>query len=208
MSTDAYIHLLKQSKNYSTDLNELISKIGPISIPRRKNTDLLKFLCRLVIGQQLSVSVASKIWERAVSVTNDLNLDDTEIFYSKCYESELKNCGISGNKIKAMYSIASFLKQKPDIEAKMKKYSHRQRREVLTEIYGVGEWTADMTSLFFYKDADIWPMSDVSIRKSYSKIKSTSKKINLDDMENAVKYTPYRSYLALYLWKGLDSGFI
>jgi len=77
--------------------------------------------------------------------------------------------------------------------------------ELLTEVqgfWGMSHWTASILALFHFAHEDIFPNSDASLQKAAKLIEIQYPKNFLDP--EACR--PYRSYLALALWAGLDSG--
>ena len=76
-----------------------------------------------------------------------------------------------------------------------------ERTAALTAIWGVGQWTADMMSMFYFGDEDIWPDGDVAARKTLQKLTSRRRKTT----RTAERFAPHRSYLALYMWAHADA---
>ena len=73
---------------------------------------------------------------------------------------------------------------------------HSERSRQLTQIWGVGQWTADMMGIFYFGDPDIWPDGDTAARKHLERLTSRRRKT----VRTAARFAPYRSYLALYMW--------
>lgn len=80
--------------------------------------------------------------------------------------------------------------------------SQTDRVKQLTKIWGIGQWTADMMGIFYFGDPDIWPDGDVTARKTLEKLTSKRRKT----VRTAARFLPYRSYLALHMWKNVDSS--
>ncbi|MEM8810884.1 MAG: DNA-3-methyladenine glycosylase 2 family protein, partial [Cyanobacteria bacterium P01_G01_bin.38] len=76
------------------------------------------------------------------------------------------------------------------------------RAQRLTAIWGVGQWTADMMSIFYFGDPDIWPDGDVTARTNLIQLTSARRKTTL----TAARFAPHRSYLALYMWRHSDAA--
>ena len=71
---------------------------------------------------------------------------------------------------------------------------------MLLAIKGIGPWTLGITRMFYICDSDVWLEGDLGIKKA-SEI--FLQELDNDDIRNI--YSPYRTFLSLYLWRGLDS---
>lgn len=77
-----------------------------------------------------------------------------------------------------------------------------ERSEHLQSIWGIGPWTADMASIFYYQDPDVWPEGDMAVQKAFARF--TDGVFTAIDVANL--FSPHRSYLALYMWRIVDGG--
>jgi len=76
-------------------------------------------------------------------------------------------------------------------------------RDVLTEIRGVGEWTANMYLIFVLGREDVLPLGDLAVRRG---IKSLYGVESRDEMRRVAEaWKPYRSYGTRYVWKWYES---
>jgi len=78
---------------------------------------------------------------------------------------------------------------------------HEERSMRLTSIWGVGQWTADMMSIFYFGDQDVWPETDITVWKTLERL--TSKRRNTT--RTAALFAPHRSYLAMYMYRIADA---
>jgi DNA-3-methyladenine glycosylase II len=58
-----------------------------------------------------------------------------------------------------------------------------------------------MVNLFYFGEEDIWPEGDVTARKTLISLTSKRRKT----VRSAERFAPYRSYLALYMWRWVDA---
>ena len=79
--------------------------------------------------------------------------------------------------------------------------SAQQRAAHLTSLWGIGQWTADMMNMFYFGEEDIWPDGDVAARKTLERLTSPRRKT----VRTAARFAPYRSRLAIYMWRWLDA---
>lgn len=72
--------------------------------------------------------------------------------------------------------------------------------EELTDIKGVGEWTARMQLLFSLGRPDVFPVGDLGVRKGIQTL--FDREMSREEMvSEAERWAPYRSYATLYLWR-------
>ncbi len=77
--------------------------------------------------------------------------------------------------------------------------------ESLTSIWGIGPWTVDMFLIFQLRKLDIWPITDLGVRRGWEKIYSLKNGIDINSLEKkGEKFRPYRSVVAWYCWRALD----
>ena len=80
--------------------------------------------------------------------------------------------------------------------------------EYLTQIKGVGKWTVQMLLMFNFGRKDIFPIDDLGIQNSmieHYKLDRSDKKNFREQMINiSAKWSPYRTYACLHLWRWKD----
>ena len=191
---NALSFLLKQSKNNQhTKLYKLLNSIDTIAINNQNEGKLYLFLIKTIVSQQLSTIAARTIWGRVEKVI-DLN-DEKDITIDL-----LKSAGLSRTKSEYILGILNNQKVKSYSKKTLKGYSVNELSEMLLKIKGIGPWTLGITRMFYICDEDVWLDGDLGINKAVN--------IFIPDIDiNNIKeiYSPYRTYLSLYLWRGLDS---
>jgi DNA-3-methyladenine glycosylase II len=56
-----------------------------------------------------------------------------------------------------------------------------------------------MAAIFYFRDADVWPAGDISVQRAFAKFSGP-----LRPADAAERFAPYRSILALHMWRLLD----
>lgn len=191
---NAHSFLLKQSNNNQhTKLYKLLNSIDIISINNQNEGKLYSFLIKTIVSQQLSTSAARTIWGRVKTVIDSSIEKDITI-------ELLKSAGLSRTKSEYILGILDNQLIKSHSKKTLKDYSFNELSEMLLQIKGIGPWTLGITRMFYICDEDVWLDGDLGINKAAN--------IFIPDIDtNNIKeiYSPYRTYLSLYLWKGLDS---
>jgi DNA-3-methyladenine glycosylase II len=198
MTRTVYNRFCEISVEISPVLHQAITSAGPIKLGQRRELSLPVLLCRAIAGQQLSVKAARTIWGRVVQSANGAGVAE---YVAAADAAELRACGMSQNKSKAMKSIVAAHESGRLDVGELETMDHEARSRRLTEIWGVGQWTADMIGISYFADPDIWPEQDVTVWKTLQRLTSRRRKTSL----TAARFAPYRTYLALYMWKIADA---
>ena len=190
----AYAHLLDVSKRHKhRNLHKFLQNSEIISIDARVDTSLsLKyFLIKTVIGQQVSVKAAQSIWLKVKNV-----LDKTQ---QPITIELLKKQGLSKPKAAYIFGIINNKFIEEATIAKLKKLSLEDLSHFFLQLKGVGPWTLGVVRMFFIQDTDVFLEGDLGINKALENF------FNSQDYSGK-HYSPYRTYLCLYLWKSLNNN--
>lgn len=160
-------------------------------------------LYRSIVSQQLSVKAADTIFKRFESLLDgDLS---PENILSKSFE-ELRSVGLSGQKAGYIRAIAEVANDGLVDFQKLDMLSNEEVVNALTNIKGVGLWTAEMFLIFTLGREDVFSAGDAGLRRA---ILNNYPKANIKTKEDfekfAEQWAPYRSYASLALWYSLDN---
>lgn len=180
-------------------LQEMLNAARPLVLPRRSHSSASLHLARSIIGQQISVKAACSIWSKAQVI---ISAPASSISDFSSLEHGLRECGVSKFKIKAIVEVFKFFELNPQIETRLSRMSHTERSKILCEIWGVGQWTSDMLSIFYFREKDIWPLSDAGLHKALKLLVGCQGQTEMDAIGQ--NFLSLRSYLSLYLWNYLD----
>ena len=189
----AYRFIKKQSKKHGhSKFYNFLSTVTKISLDENKEDQLFFFLIKTIISQQVSTIAARTIWGRLRPII-ELNKDNIT-------EDMLRSAGISRQKAAYILGILNNKTIKSHSKRTLKNYSQDELSKMLIEIKGIGPWTIGITRMFYICDEDVWLDGDLGINKALKTFLPNVDYKNLTEI-----YSPYRTYLSLYLWKGLDS---
>ena len=161
----------------------------PIFDPREKGYLALK---KTIIGQQLSVASAAAIWRRFI----DANISDKEILNNQA-DTQLKDLGLSRQKISYLKSLAESALDFDKLEV----MENEEIINVLTNIRGIGLWTAEIYSIFSLRRLDIFPAGDLALQEATKHLLSLESRPSEKEMRKIAKsWMPYRSVCAIILW--------
>ncbi|MDZ7745781.1 MAG: DNA-3-methyladenine glycosylase [Halobacteriales archaeon] len=180
------------------------AELAPI-IERHGKLDLTPAedpFARLVVSvcnQQLSTDSAAAIEERL--------FDQFEVTPSAILAADsdaLRDVGLSGQKVEYVKHIARAFADGDLSVGRLREMDDGAVRASLTEIRGVGPWTADMFLIFVLAREDVFPVGDLGIRKGMAALYGYDTDDRADMRAHAERWQPYRSYASRYLWRAVD----
>lgn len=183
------------SKLGSKKLSDFIAQTGPIEIPCRYGDDPLMGLCRIVIGQQLSGRAAQAIWTR---IETQFPTRNARLLAFQATDVTLE--GVSKNKAKTLQAIA-LLGEKGLGQIASLPPPERDAR--LIALKGIGPWSVAMWNLFVLGEPDCWSDGDLILKRISNQFAA---EIGIDREQWIECASPFRSYLALYLWAFNDQA--
>ena len=191
-SVKAHKFLLKISKrNKHTKFNNYLSQSNIISIDSRmdKQNDLQFFIVKTIIGQQVSVSAARSIWKKVEIYLKEKN--------SIISTEELAKCGLSKPKAKYIYGVINNKDLKSVSKKTLQAMQDNELSEFFLQIKGIGPWTLGIIKMFYLGNSDTFLNGDLAIKKRALYFFNDSEYMGID-------YSPYKTYLCLYLWQSLS----
>lgn len=181
-------------------LAEIIAKVGPCAIMPRKN--YYKALVNSIIAQQISVSASRSIRNKFMDLINQNLEPENVVSYSIV---QLRSVGLSIQKASYIYDLSLKFAQNKNVYNHLGRFSDEEVIKMLTEVKGIGVWTAQMFLIFSLGRLDILPLDDVGFRNAVQiqyNMKSNPSKNRLERL--ATKWKPYRSVAVWYLWQAVD----
>ena len=160
-------------------------------------------LCISIINQQLSTASATAVRER---VFEHLDHEVTPETVLAASDEALREAGLSGMKIEYMQNAARAFQESDFSRTGLADASDDAVVEKLTEIKGVGEWTARMYLLFVLERPDVLPLGDLAVRKGIEQLYGDGESMTREEMrEVAERWRPYRSVATRYIWAEYES---
>ena len=159
-------------------------------------------LCRTIVGQQISIKAADTIWNRLEAKCKKKIIPQKII---KLKAISMKKAGLSRQKISYLKNIAKSFKNKSFDVSSLKKMDDVSAIDYITELKGLGIWSAQMFLMFNLNRPDIFPTKDIglirAISKNYKKCYPPSEKF-LNKISNL--HSGYRTVFTWYMWRSID----
>lgn len=196
MSLNIAIRALKKDPK----LARVINSVGKYQLKTSRNH--YKSLVETIITQQLSGAAAKSISKRFQGLYVKRFPRPSDVI--KTPESKLRTAGLSRMKIKYIKELSKNIESKKLKIHSLSKLSDEEVVTQLTQIKGIGRWTAEMFLIFSLGRMDVLPVGDLGVQKAVQLLSSSSKPPTANEIEKmAEKWRPYRTIATWYLWKSL-----
>ena len=196
-----YIEHLTRDKK----LKKLITTGEPHSLKKRKN--ICNYLCASIMSQQLSTKVATVIHNRFLALYGGKEPTPQQILDTP--SETLRGIGLSNAKVSYVKNVAQFELDNGMDAKKLHKMSNDEVIEYLTAIKGVGRWTVEMLLMFALGREDVFAVDDLGIQNAMIRLykidNKDKKKFREDLVKISSKWSPYRTYACLHLWRWKDN---
>jgi DNA-3-methyladenine glycosylase II len=174
----------------------------------QKQEDMVFYLCASIMSQQLSTKVAQTIKGRFLDLFGGRQPSPQQILDTA--PAALRAIGLSNSKVSYVQNVARFAIAEGLDHRKLEGMADEEVIDYLTRIKGVGRWTAEMVLLFGLGREDIFAFDDWGIQNAmirlYKLDREDKKAFREKVMRISAKWSPYRSYACLYLWRSGDIG--
>jgi DNA-3-methyladenine glycosylase II len=194
------IHLGKDKR-----FKKLIDTHGSFELKKRKN--LCTYLCASIMSQQLSTKVATVIHNRFIDLYGGREPTPEQIIATP--PATLRAIGLSNAKVSYVQNVARFAIEQGIDHRKLSKMDNEEVIIYLTQIKGVGRWTAEMLLMFALGREDVFAIDDLGIQNAMIglyKLNREDKKVFREKMLTiSQKWSPYRTYACLHLWRWKDN---
>lgn len=197
-----YIPHLSRDKK----LKKLLEAGQPHKLVKRKN--ICTYLCASIMSQQLSTKVADVIYKRFISLYGGKEPTAQQILDTP--SETLRGIGLSNAKVSYVKNVAQFETESGMAAKKLNKMTDEEVIEYLIVIKGVGRWTIEMLLMFALGREDVFAVDDLGIQNAmirlYKLNNSDKKKLKEDMLRLSSKWSPYRTYACVHLWRWKDNA--
>ncbi len=196
-----------KAKKYLSKKDKIMSSLikkyrSPSETVLTTRKDVFFSLCKSIIGQQISVAAANSVFLKfKKKCKNKINPKTV----NKLSSVQLKNCGLSRQKVKGIKSVAKQFLNKSFNPKLIPNMSDEEAIVYLSKLRQIGRWSAEMILLFTYNRSNIWPVQDIGLLRAISK-NYNKKYLPPETFVNLLKknFSPYCSVATWYLWRSID----
>lgn len=161
-------------------------------------------LCQAIISQQLAGKAAEAIFNRFLNLFP--NQEISAELLVEMPEQALRDIGASWAKARYVKDLALKTVENSIRYDQLATLPDEEVINELTQVKGIGRWTAEMFLIFTLGREDVFSLGDLGLKNAFKKLYQIEEKDVLRKMtETSIAWSPYRSYASLALWSYLDN---
>lgn len=196
------------------DLARLIAAVGPCRLEPRPTPSTLAAVAEAIVSQQLTGRAATAIYRRLCAALPRPAAGPTAAGILALGPEGLRAAGLSGAKAAALVDLAERARRRqlPTL-ASLAAMDDEAVIAALTEVRGVGRWTAEMVLIFRLGRLDVLAVDDYGLRKGLGLLRRSTQPLGaaaemlfepatrVELAEAGEAWRPYRSVASWYLWR-------
>ena len=185
-------------------MGQLISHIGSTQVRSEAELSVYQSLARAICYQMLSTKSAAAIYARLLQVCDD---EVTPECIQGIEDNTLREIGFSRAKVVSLKDLTSHILS-GDIpgDVHLQKMTDDELVQCLTQVKGIGRWSVEMLMIFNLGRADVFPATDLGVRKGHMLAYSNDEMLPAGELLAVSEiWKPYRTAAAWYLWRATDS---
>ena len=182
----------------------LIAKVGPCRLEPRR--DYFVMLANAIVSQQISTKVAEVLFNRFKDqFPRRKPTPELTTRFLAGEEALVRACGLSRQKHSYLIDLSLHFTTGKIPVRRFARMSDDEVIESLTQVKGIGRWTAEMFLIFVLNRPDVFPVDDLGIQEAYKKFyklpeRPTPKKL----LPLGEAWRPWRTVATYYLWRALE----
>jgi DNA-3-methyladenine glycosylase II len=183
-------------------LGAVIARVGPCAIVPRG--DPYRYLVRAVLFQQITGHAGRAIEGRLKAAYGGKLPSPDKLRAAPA--PKLRGVGLSRQKIASLHAIATAFDDGTLVNRRLARLDDEAVIEAVTQLRGVGEWTAHMMLMMSLGRPDVLPVGDYGVRKAARDLYGLADLPKPKELVAiAEPWRPYRSIAAWYLWRSMDA---
>lgn len=203
-----------QLRKADSRLGALIDSIGPFTLQAtaptmRGGVEPFAALAKAIVSQQLSGKAAATIHARVATLMGKDSIkggiDDPKAVLGLPNE-QLRAAGLSENKTLALRALAQHARSGAlPSRAAMHGMSDDEVIEALSEVRGIGRWSAQMLLMFYLGRPNVLPVGDLGVQKGFAITYDLRSLPSPKTLERAAQaWSPHASVASWYLWRAVE----
>ena len=191
---EACKHLIKKDRV----LRRLIPQVGDVALYQRG--DAFTTLARSIVGQQVSVASAQRVWDRLAALPRSM----TPRSVLKLKVDDMRAAGLSARKVEYLVDLALHFDSG---QLHVKQWDQMEDQAIVAElvaIRGISRWAADMFLIFHLARPNVLPLDDATLIQGISQHYFSGDPVSRSDArEVAQAWNPWCSVASWYIWRSL-----
>ena len=167
-------------------------------------SDLWGALVLQVIGQQLSLAAAAAILTRLEALHGGRMPTPAELLATDA--ETLRGIGMSRAKAVYLHDLAARIEDGRLDPDRLHTLEDDAARAALTDVKGVGRFTADGVLMLALRRPDVWPAADLALRRAVERIWGLDPPASIEQVDTlGERFRPWRTLAAAYLYSSVES---
>jgi DNA-3-methyladenine glycosylase II len=176
---------------------------GACGLARAQYEDPFRALVQAIVSQQLSTKAARTIGRRLVELHGGVLTPQTVRASS---DDALRGVGLSGQKLRYLRDLCQKVQDGSLALSSLSDLPDDEVIAALTQVKGIGRWTAEMFLMFRLHRPDVLPVNDLGIMKAVQQVYGLRKPPTAARLtEIGESWRPFRSVACWYLWASLGN---
>lgn len=182
-------------------LGKVIRAVGPVTL--RLERDRFAMLVKAIISQQLSTGAARSIRRRLDEAMPSGKPTPHDLL--KLSRQRLCSFGLSKGKAAYLHGLADHVARGNVRLERIGRLSDEAAIEHLTQVKGIGRWTAEMFLIFSLGRPDVLPVDDLGVRSAIRNLYGLKELPNRQEcLAIGAPWKPFASIASWYCWRSLD----
>jgi DNA-3-methyladenine glycosylase II len=195
---EAYHHHFRRA---DPAIHGVIKQVGPYTL--KPSCDRFGMLVRSIISQQISVGAARAIRARVETLVGPKGMQPSVI--ARISIDKLRSVGLSPQKASYLHDLAAKVADDVVRLSKIGRLSDEEVITELTQVKGIGRWTAQMFLIFSLGREDVFPIDDFGVRAAIGQLYGFKEMPPRSELiEIGQRWSPYASIGSWYCWRYLD----
>src|SRR5947199_6337557 len=183
-------------------MRKVSAKVGPCTLAPRR--DYFIVLCKSIFTQQISTKIAAILFGRFRELFPQRRPTPEKVIDVLCHDHHAKHCGLSRQKRAYLIDLAKHFADGRIPTRKIARMSDDEIIESLTQVKGVGRWTAEMFLIFVLNRPDVWPVDDLGLAEAVKVAYELPMRPRSRELVRfGEKFRPHRTLATWYLWRSL-----
>jgi DNA-3-methyladenine glycosylase II len=195
--------LLREADPPMAELVDAQPDLDPDRLFDGLTNDLWGALVLQVIGQQLSLAAAAAILTRLEALHGGRMPTPAEMLATDA--ETLRGIGMSYAKATYLHDLAARLEDGRLDLGRLRTLDDDAARAALTEVKGVGRFTADGVLMLSLRRPDVWPAADLAFRRAVERVWRLDPPASVEDVDAVgERFRPWRTLAAAYLYSSVE----
>jgi DNA-3-methyladenine glycosylase II len=202
MTTD-YARARRHLARRDPVIRDLMRTHGRCGLADAQHGEPFGALMKAIVSQQLSTKAAHTIFTRLMALFDGV---PTPQALAALTDAQLRAVGLSGQKLRYMRDLGGKVQDGSLPLLALDAMTDEEVIVALTQVKGIGRWTAEMFLMFRLHRPDVLPVDDLGIVKAVQKAYGLRKTPSADRLNRiGDAWRPYRSVACWYLWRSLNA---